>query len=313
MGVTASITDQKALFDDLRRQLDDIPKSVENQAEDESGEESEIDEVHPPTKDIVSLGRLFEKANQTYATWYRSMALKERTLFCELTDFEDSLEAAFRTGLTPLILDTSGDDKVCTFFSYQPDVILLDAKAMIIAASAGNSHKNRNKTKSTKGNTNTSKNTASELSSLSIEEKLMVLDTARKALVTAMKFGKLLVIRLGTSAPDFLHVFSDQALGIDTTRAGSAYFPLEVFYQAGSLLHDADAFASADDASRRVTQASAKLSMVASSSTGEIATTERVEKAPMKAPTWAERLYREEDMKPHKNFALCRYCYCVYW
>lgn len=104
-------------------------------------------------------------------------------------------------------------------------MILLDAKAMIMPSSANGSVKNMNKTKSVKGNIKASSTKGVHDNSVSIEERLVVLDTARKAVVTAMKFGKLLVIRLGTSAPDFLHVFSDQALGIDTSKAGSAYFP----------------------------------------------------------------------------------------
>lgn len=336
MGVTASVADQKSLYATLHRQHG---VAYTNHIEIESSDEFDADEACIDNTKKETVDPFFATANQTYIDWHRLMKLKEQTLFCELTEFEDTLEAAFRTGLTPLILDTSLDDKVCTFFSYQPDVILLDAKAMILAASAGSSA--RIKTKSI--NTGTTTSDTSSLpagSALSIEEKLMALDTARKALVNSMKFGKLLVIRLGTSTPDFLHVFCDQALGIDTSKAGSAYFPLEVFCQAGSLLHDADALARSDDVSRKVlkvsakhaqnTQSSAKMgtpvdgSKESNTETGEDDDTAEAlsvsKSAPalpvspktatataVKTPSWAERLYREEDMKPHKNFALCRY------
>eukprot|EP01036_Dinobryon_divergens_P022864 gene22864-31165_t len=152
-------------------------------------------------------------------------------LFSELIDLEKNLELAFQTGRTPLILDTSSDDKICTFYSYQIDAIILEAKALILEGSR--------------------------------QTLVQVLEKARRCIVNAMKFGKLLVIRLGTSSPDFREKFNDDYLRLcdPTIDSHISYFPKETFYSGGSALHSED---------------------------------------------WVKKLFREEDMKPHKNFAICR-------
>ena len=79
---------------------------------------------------------------------------------CDILDFEESVEAVFKADKTPIISDTSSDNKVCTFFSYQPDVVLFDAEKML-----------RN----------------------SLTQPIQVLmEDARKHLVNSMKFGKTL-------------------------------------------------------------------------------------------------------------------------
>ena len=153
-------------------------------------------------------------------------------IFSELTELERNLEIAFRSGHTPLILDTSPDDRVCTFYSYQVDAIILEAKSMIIESSR--------------------------------QPLITVLEKARRCLVNAMKFGKLLVIRLGSSSPDFRNYFNDDKLReVDQLAADSdiSFFPRELFQSGGSQLI---------------------------------------------SEQWVRRLFREEDMKPHKNFAICR-------
>lgn len=153
-------------------------------------------------------------------------------LFSELIDLEKNLELAFQSGRTPLILDASSDDKICTFYSYQIDAIILEAKALILEGSR--------------------------------QTLVQVMEKARRCLVNAMKFGKLLVIRLGTSSPDFREKFNDDNLRLcdPTVDSHISYFPKETFYSGGSALH---------------------------------------------SENWVKKLFREEDMKPHKNFAICRY------
>jgi len=120
-----------------------------------------------------------------------------------------------------------------------------------------------------------------------------------------MKYGKLLVIRLGTSAPDFVHTFSDDAMRIDTSRVSSAYFPLLVFQQAGSLLHDTK-IEFGD--SRKVSSKQHSTSGASAAQLDKINSTEGIDTCSKETAvvSWAERLFREEDMRPHKNFALCR-------
>lgn len=158
--------------------------------------------------------------------------MEEGVIFSDLMDLESSVEASFLSGRTPLIIDSSIDDKVCTFYSYQMDAIILEAKMLILESSR--------------------------------QPLYNSMEKARKCLVNAMKFGKLLVIRLGTSSPDFRDKYNDENLiKINNDLAGSnlSFFPKEVFYSGGRELHSEE---------------------------------------------WVNRLFREEDMKPHRNFAICR-------
>jgi hypothetical protein len=52
---------------------------------------------------------------------------------CDFVDFEETVDMVFELGRTPIIVDTSPDEKVCTYFSYQPDVLIFDAQAMVAA------------------------------------------------------------------------------------------------------------------------------------------------------------------------------------
>lgn len=206
MGASSSVIDQRQLFE----------ACVE-----------EYEHGH----NVADDPELFERMQDLYDAWFRSVKLRENVLFCEITEFEWNLDQAFKSGQTPLILDTSFDDKIRTFFSYQPDVLIFEAKSLII-----------------------------QTSSSSLMESL---DNARKHLVNAMKHGKTLVIHLGTTAPDFTHQYNDDSVPTPTNSLGvqSSFFPSEVFHQAGRLLRE---------------------------------------------DQWAERLFKEEDMFPHKNFAVCR-------
>ena len=299
MGATASIADQQRLFCQLKIHIDattgsQSPESpgeeIENEGEEDGSDDKRLGELNKERM-------MYEKANHTYKTWYKDVKLKENVDFCELVDFEEALEAAFKTGKTPLLLDSSPDDKVCTFFSYQPDVVILDAKSLVMASKA---------TKSAKKGKGTT--------SVDVDAVLGVMDAARKTLVNAMKFGKLLVIRLGTSSPDFVHTFSDDAMRIDTSKVSSAYFPLLVFQQAGSLLHDTkiDFGESRKVSTKQPSSSSASATQqediiaIASTNLSAANTIDGAQDKTKAVASWAERLFREEDMRPHKNFALCR-------
>lgn len=106
------------------------------------------------------------------------LAMSGDEIHCKLQDLEAALKAAFDSTLTPLILDCSEDDKVCSYFSYQHCEIL-EAKALILEAKR------------------------------SLPDAM---EKARKALVNAMKHGKTLLIRLSNAAPDFRHNLNDDKL-----------------------------------------------------------------------------------------------------
>jgi len=317
MGIAASVSDQHRLFEDLKSQHEAHAASTLNRDEhnsddsaddntggnevEERAEGENADVMQPYVRATDDL--LYQQANSAYSAWYRGVRLKQDVTFCELTDFEDAIADAFKLGKTPLILDTSTDDKVCTFFSYQPDVAILDAKSMVMAGATGPAKQ----TKATK--------TAPRGPGMSLEARLGAMDVARKTLVNAMKFGKLLVIRLGTSAPDFVHAFSDESLDMDTSTHSSAYFPLLVFEKGGALFHDVRVdFGENRKGSSKVNNGVESRKLMRSSSQNEGSLTKSdtedihalAEITEKKAPSWAERLFREEDMRPHKNFALCR-------
>lgn len=157
---------------------------------------------------------------------------RDTIVYCDIFGFEKAIDDAFQNGLTPIILDSSHDDKVCTFYSYQPNAIILEAKTLIVQSAK-----------------------------TSLEQSL---EFCRRSLVNAMKFGKTMIVRLGTSAPDFRTTFNDSVLcrqGYDVLKPCSGYFPEEVFVKGGVGMFEDGV---------------------------------------------PERIFREEDMKPHKNFAFCR-------
>jgi hypothetical protein len=137
------------------------------------------------------------------------------------------MELAYNLGRTPLISDTSSDEKVCTYFRYQPDVLVYDAQAMV-ASWAISLQKSKELTFIT----------AEDCDAFLRTAKFELIENLRRSLVQAMKFGKLMAIRLGTSAPDFMSIFSDEALSIENSLRGSAYFPLIVFERGGVLMRE---------------------------------------------------------------------------
>mmetsp|Transcript_7692 Transcript_7692/g.11412 ORF Transcript_7692/g.11412 Transcript_7692/m.11412 type:complete len:130 (+) Transcript_7692:31-420(+) len=122
-------------------------------------------------------------------------------LQCDFLDLCHFVEVAFNTGKTPLVLDSSIDEKVCTYYSYQTDAIILEARSMIMQSS--NSLKD-------------------------------ALEIGRRALSNAMRHGKTLVIRMGTSAPDFRSTLNDSNLATAMGKPlDESYFPEQVFVEAG--------------------------------------------------------------------------------
>jgi hypothetical protein len=127
---------------------------------------------------------------------------------CFYDDLEDGVLRAFQSTKTPLLFDSSSEEIVFTFYSYQTDVILLDAKAIIM-----------------------------RMQNESLE---IAMEIARRCLVNAMKFGKTLVIRMGTSAPDFRQTFNDENLRRVHPQIDEniSYFPKELFIGGGQLIRE---------------------------------------------------------------------------
>lgn len=100
-------------------------------------------------------------------------------VFTQFLDFEECVESMFSRGLTPILLDSSPDDKCCVFYSYQPNYVVYEAKSLII------DHTTRRL------------------------PLLQCLEGLRRNIVNAMKYGKTLVVRLEKTAPDFNSVFND--------------------------------------------------------------------------------------------------------
>ena len=101
-----------------------------------------------------------------------------------------AIDRAHRRGKTVLLVDSSEDKVVDTFYAYQA-ALVLEAKRMVLDVAKGT------------------------------RSKESVLEDCRVQLVNAMRYGKVLYIRLGDSACDFCSQFSDDAT-----------FPLAIFDRA---------------------------------------------------------------------------------
>jgi hypothetical protein len=191
----------------------------------------------------------YQTINDVYQKWYYKQFVNRHNIVrAPLIRLEETLDKCFRTGRTPIILDNSEDRKVLTFYSYQHTSII-DCTKLV---------------------------TDHLVRKIPLKE---CLEYCRRLLVNAMKHGKLLIIDLGNSAPDFLSIFNDDNLRTVKKKAREqgvgerqpktlehediAYFPLDVLFEGGKQIRE---------------------------------DTEVI-----------KRLFREEDMAPHKNFAICRY------
>ena len=90
-----------------------------------------------------------------------------------------------------------------------------------------------------------------------------------------MKYGKVLAINLGTAAVDFRNQFNDEIVGIKYVSNSN---------NNNSNNDDDDVHPQSFFPPEVFIESGRKLH----------------------EEGWAERLFREEDMKPHKNFAICR-------
>lgn len=133
------------------------------------------------------------------------------TLIIDLVQLTETIDKVVAAGFTPMLVDDSEDNKVDTFFSYR-SVSVLDGKKLGLD-------------KSMRG--------------VSLEE---CMEEARDRLVSALKYGNLLMIAMMGSVTDFNTTFTDECelcqnpdSGLDFSN-NKAYFPQEVFRNAGKNL-----------------------------------------------------------------------------
>jgi len=260
MGAGASVEDEKHLYTLLVRELEASTSSAlvveEEKVAEDVEEEEEEGEISTGEAYNTSSRQKDETSRykEVYDFWFDAVLKKKDVWFVPLLDLEKAVDRAFESGKTPLLLDSSLDDKTSTFYSYQTQVGILEATEMVFDSVRKN--------------------------------KLAALDVGRRCLVNAMQNGKTLLVRCGTSAPDFMNILNDCALDShDNTRKCSAYFPIELFERGGERLRDP--------------QLNLELDLSAQ---------EARRKMP---PSWAERLFRDTDMLPHKNFAICKQSFRV--
>lgn len=126
-----------------------------------------------------------------------------------LTALMESIDEAVAAGLTPLVVDSSVDAKVDTFFSYR-SAVMLDGKKMGLDKS---------------------------LRGVDIAD---IMESARVKLVAAIKLGNPLVISMQTSITDFMTTFTDEAVhgNVDAIAEtdGPLNFPAMAFRRAGKDL-----------------------------------------------------------------------------
>jgi hypothetical protein len=150
------------------------------------------------TENVIVMSSADEKASVASAS-------PSSIIRVPLIELENAVEQAFASGKTPLVVDTSDEDRVCTFYSYQFDVSLLEAKQIVLTGIRASPQE--------------------------------ALEPFRRLLVNAMKFGKTLVVRLANSAPSLHSKWNDEALRIDNRDPASAFFPADVLYEGGQRLH----------------------------------------------------------------------------
>ena len=333
--VTATRNDERSLYKQLAALLDEEKQLRE-------ARRAEWDDCPPsPREDLSALSAA---CSQIVRRWEEQVHRQSQIIYCDLVDIETAMEVSWAEGKTPIVLDVSEDSKFATFCSYQPDMIPLDAKSMILTASAGK------------------------------KDLFAALEVGRRFLVAAMATGKTLHVKLGTSAPDFVGILNDSHSGVDTSAKRSAFFPLELFQCGGAKLHDptleqsiADGLlldmpdkdndmvvaglaeglpeerqSPAVEGSHLVSTRTVEGSHLVSRCNEEEQVEEEEEEQeeeeeevkddaggadseinilpqPRVAATqqpkrlsWAERLFREADMRPHKEFAICRRSFKVF-
>jgi hypothetical protein len=289
--------------------------------EDEDEDDDEDDEAKATRRAHETKDRdliLYESIEQEVAKWAAWQEMQQDVIHCDLMDIDEAIQQAFDSRRTPLVFDTSKDDKLSTYLSYQPDVVLLEARTLIIDSSK--------------------------------QPLIDVMDYARARLVGAMKHGKTLVIRMGTSAPDFKSTFNDDVLiqrGVIPaySKDDPALRVLEKNRRRNELQKERDAMReklladggdndddndndngnddddNGNDGDRdgreeeldyREVQRRYYAELEASDEPFDVGQAYFPREVfveggqALKGGGWPERLFKEEDMKPHKNFAYCR-------
>ena len=282
----ASRKDERRLFDDLAALLD---REQQQQEEEEQEEDSQgIATVRAKDLSVA----LTAAAIAMVKRWEEQVYRLSKVMYCDLVDVEAAMDNAWASGKTPIVLDLSPDSKFCTFCSYQPDMIPLEAKTLILAASS--------------------------------RSIIAALEEGRRHLVSAMATGKTLHIQLGNTAPDITGILNDAHAGFCCDGKRSSYFPIELFERGGATLHDPTLDQSlADglllDMPDKTVTVSEQLQLTESGPSAEtddlvVCESEDNEQkvARPKRVSWAERLFRDEDMRPNKNFAICKRSFKVF-
>ena len=73
---------------------------------------------------------LYQKIDHLLSKYSLDNAFRDDVIMTEVLDVDNAIHQAFLTGRTPLIIDTSPDDKLSTYLSYQPNVVLLEVKTL---------------------------------------------------------------------------------------------------------------------------------------------------------------------------------------
>lgn len=276
----ASREDERRLFDDLAALLQ--REELRNDSkEDEEDEEDEGNSRSTAAKD--SSAALTAAAITVVQRWEEQVNRLSKVVYCDLVDVEAAMDAAWANGKTPIVLDLSPDSKFSTFCSYQTDMIPLEAKSLILTASS--------------------------------RSVIAALEEGRRHLVSAMATGKTLYFKLSNTAPDITGLLNDKHAGFDTKGKRSAYFPLELFECGGAKLHDPTLEQSLADGLLLDMPDKTVVVVPELMETDDLVCDDEENEPKVARPkrvSWAERLFRDEDMRPNKNFAICKRTFKVF-
>lgn len=128
MGVASSIAEERRLFEEVTSVLEPAPMDKEKKDDDENDESDQEKNKELPQGREESL---IDKVSSIYKRWYYQQIIHHDVTFCKLINIPEQIERAFQSGRTPLILDSSPDEKVATYYSYQLDAILLHANIFL--------------------------------------------------------------------------------------------------------------------------------------------------------------------------------------
>ena len=142
MGNGTSLVVETQLLEALRLEIKKDAKerkkqegsSCSDEGDEDDEEEDENDGTEVPQTSIKPEDSrdllLYQKIDQLLSKFSLDTAFRDDVIMTDLLDVDDAIHQAFLTGRTPLILDTSPDDKLSTYLSYQPNVVLLEVKTL---------------------------------------------------------------------------------------------------------------------------------------------------------------------------------------